>query len=431
MHLTAKIKIYPTEEQLQVLWELSDKCCSLYNLALAERKDAWKFERKRSKYIDQQNKLPDFKKRNPEYKVVYSKTLQGILKKLDADYKSFFALRKNGDLKARPPNFKGRKYFQTIPYNQSGFYQARNYIVFTHKVNDTELVFDVGKKFENVKQVEIYNDDPFRGKGNFYISVTYEIATPEYVDNGLYQADDAGITKIVTAVNSQGKFFEVKTPRIDKYWQPKIDSLKSKRDHCIGVKKGSKKSRRWVRLHKIYQNMEKKKSNQLRDFQHKLSKKMVNNTKANTIIVGDLKVKNMAQSKKLKGKRKRAMNRSNQNQGYLSRFIEFLTYKAELIGKRVIKIDESYTSKTCYVCGKLHDMPLWKRNMECDCGNYIDRDRNSSINIMYNFLSQNALWTSLQFFSANLRQTGFPMGLRFLEPKPNDENTRRKPLPQI
>ena len=400
-------------------------------MALAERKDAWKLERKSCNYIGQQNKLSDFKKRNPEYKVVYSKTLQGILKKLDANYKSFFALRKNGDLKAKPPNFKSRKYFQTIPYNQSGFYQARNYIVFTHKVNDTELVFDIGKKFENIKQVEIYNDDPYNGKGDFYISVTYEIATPEYFDNNLYQANDAGITKIVTAINSHGKFFEIKTPRIDKYWQPKIDSLKSKRDHCIGVKKGSKKSRRWIRLHKIYRKMENKKSNQLRDFQHKLSKKMVNNTKANTIIVGDLKVKNMAQSKKQKGKKKRAQNRSSQNQGYLSRFIEFLTYKAELIGKRVIKIDESYTSKKCYVCEKIYDMPLWKRNMECDCGNFIDRDRNSAINIMYNFLSQNALWTSLQFFSANLRQTGFPMGLRFLEPKPDDENTRRKLLPQI
>jgi hypothetical protein len=26
--------------------------------------------------------------------------------------------------------------------------------------------------------------------------------------------------------------------------------------------------------------------------------------------------------------------------------------------------------------------------------------------------------------------TGFPMELRFLEPKPNDGSTRRKPLPQ-
>jgi len=237
MHLTAKVKIYPTEEQQKVLWILSDRCCSLYNLALAERKDVWKNERKSIKYVDQQNKLPDFKERNPEYKAVYSKTLQGILKKLDADYRSFFALRKNGYLNASPPNYKSRNYFQTIPYNQSGFYQARNWITFSHKVNDTELVFDLGKKFGNIKQIEIYNDDPFKAKGDFYISITYEAATPEYVDNGLYQANDAGISKTVTAINMQGKFYEVKAPRIDKYWQPGIDALKSRRDHCIGVKK--------------------------------------------------------------------------------------------------------------------------------------------------------------------------------------------------
>jgi putative transposase len=65
MHLTTKVKIYPTEEQLKLLSELSDKCCSLYNLALAERKDAWRLERKSIKYVDQQNKLSKFKKSVP------------------------------------------------------------------------------------------------------------------------------------------------------------------------------------------------------------------------------------------------------------------------------------------------------------------------------------------------------------------------------
>ncbi|WP_052722625.1 zinc ribbon domain-containing protein [Methanosarcina sp. WWM596] len=124
----------------------------------------------------------------------------------------------------------------------------------------------------------------------------------------------------------------------------------------------------------------------------------------------------MAQSKKVTGKRKRSQNRSTQNQGYLSRFIEFLTYKAELTGKKVTRIDEAYTSKECCVCGKRHDMPLWERIMnlwerimKCDCGNVINRDRNSAINIMKRFLSQNALWTGYQKFSDNLRQTGLQM----------------------
>ena len=31
---------------------------------------------------------------------------------------------------------------------------------------------------------------------------------------------------------------------------------------------------------------------------------------------------------------------------------------------------------------KKQNMPLWKRTMKRDCGNVIDRDRNSAINIM-------------------------------------------------
>ena len=87
-----------------------------------------------------------------------------------------------------------------------------------------------------------------------------------------------------------------------------------------------------------------------------------------------------------------------------SRFIGFLTYKAALAGKKVITIDEQATTKTCCVCGAVHDMPLWKRVMDCECGNRIDRDQNSAVNIMVRFLSQDALWTGYRQFADDLRQ---------------------------
>lgn len=133
---------------------------------------------------------------------------------------------------------------------------------------------------------------------------------------------------------------------------------------------------------------------------------MVNNTKSNTIIVGDLNVKEMAQSEIGRRNYGNKLNRSTQNQGYLSRFVGFLTYKAQKIGKRVIEINERGTSRGCYVCGKMYDMPLSKRIMKCDCGNIIDRDRNSAINIMIRFLSQYGLCTTYQLFIDNLRKTG-------------------------
>ena len=44
--------------------------------------------------------------------------------------------------------------------------------------------------------------------------------------------------------------------------------------------------------------MNRKQVNQLKDFQHCLSKQIVENTKANTIIIGDLPVKKMAKKRK-------------------------------------------------------------------------------------------------------------------------------------
>ncbi len=238
-------------------------------------------------------------------------------------------------------------------------------------------------------------------KNEYYVSIVHEVQpVQEYVDNGQYQAWDLGITKHV-AVNSAGKFIEVTNARPDKYWNNKIDTVQSRRDHCKKAK-NQRPSRRWRRYNAAKRKMERKRSNQIQDFQHKLSKKLVENTQATTIVVGDLAVKQMPQSRQATP----GLNRSTQNTGYLSRFIGFLTYKAERIGKRVIKVGEQYTTRTCCGCGAMHDMPLWKRVMECECGVTMDRDRNSAVNIMVRFLSQNALWTGYQQFAGNLRKTG-------------------------
>ncbi|MFA5408898.1 MAG: transposase [Bacilli bacterium] len=400
MHIATKIKIHVDPDQADVLWHLSEKCRLLYNFALAERNQNYQENTDRPDkqyigYVQQANALPDLKKKYPEYTWVYSKVLQTTLKSLDDNFKSFFALRQNGDEDARPPGFKGKDHFCTLRYNQSGFRIREGKIRVSHFYNDVPLEFDLppDQVLVNVKQVDLFYDDQ---KGAYYVSIVHEIQPDQkYVDNGFYQAWDLGVTKHV-AVNSAGKFLEVTNARPDRYWNPKIDAMQSRRDHC------RKKSRKWKNLNRIKRKMERKRSNQLKDFQHKVSKKLVENTRANTILVGDLSVKQMPQSKQAS----KGLNRATQNTGSLSRFTGFLTYKATLAGKRVIKVDERDTTKTCCGCGAVHDMPLWKRVMDCDCGNRIDRDRNSAVNIMVRFLSQNAMWTGYQQFVGNLRHTG-------------------------
>lgn len=400
MQLVKRVKIYPTESQTDTLWSLSNLCRIVYNFSLAERKDTYANTGKGVSYKKQQNDLPELKKQYPHYKAVYSKVLQMALRTLDANYRSFFALRRNGNKEAQPPKFKGKKHFFTMKYNQSGFSFDGNTITLSHKLNDIPLSFELPIILHDVSQVDVFQDD----KKQFWLSFVCDISTQEYHDNELHQAWDLGITKH-TAVNIQGRFTEVTIKRPDRYWKSKITSIQSRRDHC------KKYSLRWKRLNANLNRMKRKSSNQGRDFDHKLSKKSVENTKANTIIVGDLNVKQLCQLNKYQ----KGLHASLHNTGHISRFVGFLAYKAERLGKRVIEIDERDTTKTCCSCGKRHNMPLSKREMMCDCGNLIDRDRNSAVNIMIRFLSQNALWTSYQHFADNVRQTGLSIDRRSYE----------------
>jgi putative transposase len=396
MLLTHKIRIAPTPEQTQVLWALSEKCRLLYNFALAERRHQWKTNRTKPRtertyitYIKQQNALPALKEQYPEYTWVYSKVLQMTLRRLDADYRSFLASWHRGDLQAKPPRFKGKHYFTTLCYNQSGFTLDVDHqrIRFSHRhPSGVKLEFALPwlpPLNGRVKQVELFQDR----RRLWFVAIICEVAVSRYVDNGRYQAIDLGVINLVTAVNQQGKFVQIRNRRADLYWKNKLREVQSRRDHC------RKASNKWHFYQRKWLKMRRKLTNQLRDFQHKVSKVVVANTRANTFIVGDLAVKAMARKKRASGRRQqdvanRTLNHSLQNTGFLGRFVQFLTYKAKKVGKSVIRIDEAQTTKRCCVCGKVRNRRLSERIIHCNCGTPFDRDQNAAVNLMVRFLLQ-------------------------------------------
>ena len=68
-----------------------------------------------------------------------------------------------------------------------------------------------------------------------------------------------------------------------------------------------------------------------------------------------------------------------------SKFVEFLSYKANRLGRKLVKISTWFpSSKTCSVCGyKLESLSLNIRKWECPNYNTIhDRDINIAINIL-------------------------------------------------
>ena len=243
-----------------------------------------------------------------------------------------------------------------------------------------------------IKQVELYHD---RRTKHWFVSFNCQVKVLEYYDNGLYQAFDTGIENIVSAVNSQGKFLQIKNRRPEKYWRPKIAAVMAKRDRCKQF------SRRWHWYNQKLYHMVRKLTNQLRDYQHWLSHKLVSNTKANTLIFGTPAVKQMAQQTQGPGtgrtkKAQKTLHYSLQNTGSITRFVEFVAYKAQRRGKRVIQINEAYTTQICAKCGHHRKRPLSERTIVCrNCGQQLDRDLNSALNILAKFYLQKEQFADL------------------------------------
>ncbi len=192
MQLTQQIRIQPTIAQKATLEALSEKCRLVYNFALKERKEAFEKGIKGVNYVRQQNDLPEIKEKYPEYSWVYSKVLQYALRTLDADYKSFFALNKRGDKDARPPKFRGKRFFTTMVYNQSGFKTGNGYVELSHKhPTGIKLRFEIPEQFTFTK---VYQISIYKKEKGYFLSVTYEKPERKYKDNGLYQAFDLGVT---------------------------------------------------------------------------------------------------------------------------------------------------------------------------------------------------------------------------------------------
>jgi putative transposase len=90
-----------------------------------------------------------------------------------------------------------------------------------------------------------------------------------------------------------------------------------------------------------------------------------------------------------KERRKRQIrNRLVYNDWGLYGFVQMLAYKCLRFGKELHTIDEGDTTKTCHVCKRKKDMPLWVRTYRCEnCGLVMDRDENSAVNIYRRFVA--------------------------------------------
>lgn len=382
--ITYKFRMYPNLQQKERLAFALDICRQAYNMMLGELNEQVVIDKNMIQAI-----LPDLKICEPKFKEVYSKTLQYECYKLFSNLSALRVLKKHGKHVGQL-KFKGKKFFDTMTYNQSGFE-----LLHTHGKNGRLELSKIGNiKIKlhrtpegNIKQITIkrINDKWFA----FVVSDRNIILKHGNKVLGI----DLGINHYFT--DSEGN--KVEHP---KSYEKMLPKLKIAHRNLSRKKKGSKnriKSRK--SLNRIYEKI----NNQRNDFLQKTSTNLIRQCKI--ICVEDLNIKSMMEQK--------YFNAKNIADSSWGTFVKLLEMKAENSGVQIIKVNPKNTTKMCSRCGHIQDMPLWQRIYKCeDCNFVLDRDYNSAIDVRKKGLEQAYVETMSDFSSEkqlSMKQEGITL----------------------
>lgn len=356
---TFKYRIYPNNTQKRNIQKTLNLCRFLYNNALEQRISVYKNFGATLSYNKQAKELPQLKKVLPEYKSVYSQVLQNVLKRLDGAYQHFF--RRLGTVeKAGFPRFQGKNRYNSFTYPQKGFKISKNKLSLS-KIGDVRI--NLHRKLNgNVKTCTIIHKN-----GRYYASFTSEIEKPKVTLTGKAVGVDVGISHL--AITSDEEFFD--NP---KYLRKTEKEIKRLQRIVSRRKKGSNRRRKAI---KLLAKKHEKITNQRKDTNHKISRRLVN--KYDTIVFEDLFIKNMVKNKHLA---------KSIHEVAWRQLVDFTTYKAEYAGKEVKLVSPHNTSQECSNCGNIVKKTLSERTHNCKkCGYTAHRDVNASINILKRGLS--------------------------------------------
>jgi putative transposase len=199
--------------------------------------------------------------------------------------------------------------------------------------------------------------------GQFFACFITEMPIKTFCQTNKSVGLDFGLKTFVTTSDGE----KIDSPKFLKRSLKRLSKAVSKRDKQV---KGSKEHKANSR---VVQKIFTKITNQRADFNHKLANRLV---KENDVIaIEDLNIR------KLSSGQISNINRTYNDVSW-NQFAQMLAYKAENAGRECVKVNPRNTSKTCHDCGKIHDLTLENREMNCECGNHQCRDINAAKNIL-------------------------------------------------
>jgi putative transposase len=366
-----RYRIYPNREQQAALANQFGQVRFVYNHFLTQRREHFFAHGKGLNYSDTAEHLTALKKK-PDYiwlKEGNAQAQQQALRNLDRAYQNFFRKHREGTLP--PPGRKPRK--DGMP---------KGYPSYHSRHDDQSLTIPQNFKYNGhsfylpkVGWIRTVFHRPLEGEpgkftvsktksGNYYVSIQCEMEVDEPDYSGNEVGIDLGLADFITA--SDG--LTVSPPRHLRQAEKKLKRLQRQ----LSRKQKGSRGRENVRVKLARQH--EKVANRRRDFQHKLSRKLV--TPNRLLCFENLNVAGML---------KNHHHAKAIADAAWSEFVRQCTYKGGWYGCYVEKVGRFYpSSKLCSVCGEKHyALKLSERKWLCaGCGTVHHRDENASKNIL-------------------------------------------------
>jgi putative transposase len=360
-----EVRLYPSKEQ-RVLIDRTLGCSRfVYNHVLALKKELWEDYK-----LSFNPNLKSFKEEWSFLTKIPSQALANSYMDCMTAYNNWFnSLKGKSKAKQNFPKFhkKGQKdSFRIAATKTSKGYDIRIEDYAHIKVPKLGNV-----KFRNYNntdwsKIHIYNITIKKTPSNkYFASLCVELSEKEYVKPKFEACGfDLGLKDF--CIFDSGEVIE--NPRYFRTSQLKLAKEQRKLSHCIKSSNNYNKQKQKVAL------VHEKIKNQRKDFQHKWSRKIVNENQV--IVSEDLNMKGMLKNHK--------MAKSIQDASFGS-FCNMIAYKANEQHRQYVKIGTFYpSSKLCHCCGfNYKGLKLEERFWTCpNCGAYLDRDNNAAINIL-------------------------------------------------
>ena len=357
---------------------------NLYNAALYVLRQSFIHEGKRLSY----NQMDKLMKQHEAYKALSAKVAQQVLIQLANEWESFF--QACAAYKENPSKFQGRPRLPKYKDKAKG----RNLLVYTaqaisggrskHGLKDG-MIKPSGLSITVKTQQKYINQVRMVPRSSFYvIEVVYEHKPlKSAVDPASYAGIDLGLDNLATLTSNQPGYVPVLAngrplKSVNQWYNKRRAELQSKLGRTGTTKRMERLTTR--------------RNRRIDHYLHTASRWIIDDLVAHgigTLVIG-----------KNDGWKQEANMGKRNNQNFVqiphARFIQMLTYKAELVGIRVIITEESYTSKASFL--DRDEMPVYDPNRKeqpifsgkrthrglyrAKDGTLINADCNASLNII-------------------------------------------------